>query len=228
MESQSQLVCVLDEILQSGGRALLTGRRLPGELEGMDPRLVNRCHAASCAEIRMPSRSSRILLIDHFAGIQQIPLSRDVVSLLADGLPVSPREFLAAVVQLESCARLQGTVPDAEFTQRLLAGEIQRPRVTLSRIARTVARHFGTSVSQLRSSTRQQASLLPRQCSMLLARELTDEPLHQIAAYFGRQNHSTVVHAGKRLKKILADDPAVRHHLAQIRQTLRVPDESIE
>lgn len=228
MESQRQLVFAIDEILRSGGRVLLTCRRLPGELERMDPRLISRCHAASCAEIRLPSRNSRIKLIGHFAGTQQIPLTRDVVALLADGLPVSPREFLAAVIQLESCARLQGAVPDAGLTRQFLAGEIKRPQITLSRIARTVARHFGTTVSLLRSSTRRQAHLLPRQCSMLLARELTDEPLHRIATYFGRQNHSTVVHAVKRMKTILADDPAVRHHLAQIRQTLRVPDESTQ
>ena len=225
MESQRQLVCVLDEILRSGGRILLTARRLPGELDNMDRRLVNRCQAASSADIRIPSRDSRVQLIEHFAGTRQIPLTRDVAALLADGLPVSPREFLAAVVQLESYARQQGTVPDAEFTRRFLAGDIKRPPVTLSRIARTVARQFGTSVGELRTNTRRQACLLPRQFSMLLARELTEEPLRRIAAYFGRQNHSTVVHAGKRLKKILDEDPAVRRQFAQIRQALRVPDE---
>jgi chromosomal replication initiator protein len=79
----------------------------------------------------------------------------------------------------------------------------------------------------LRDPSRSHSALIPRHFAMLLARELTTRPLREIAQYFGRNNHSTVVHACDRLEALLEEDAGLRHHLAQIRQALGRVDQTV-
>ena len=223
-EAQQQLVAVLDEIRHSGGRVLMTCRSLPGELKNFLPRLVSRCRGGVCAPVGAPDATGRAGLIAHFAAKRQIALPSDVVQLLAESLAVSPRELLAAVVQLETCARLEKRSIDGELARRYLRGDVTSRTLTLPEIAKVVARQFDVKVADLRSETRSQGLVVPRQCAMLLAREVTGFSLSQIAAYFGRNNHATVLHACRRMQALLADSPALRQHVTYIRRELNLPE----
>lgn len=223
-ETQRQLVAVLDEIMSHGGRVVLTSRKSPGELTGVSARLVSRCHGGTCATIRPPGHASRIRLLEHFSQARQLPLPPDAVALLARELPVSPRELLAAVVQLDALARFEKSPPDLRLARRYLAGEVKPPAATLRQIGEAVARHFGLSAAALRGASRQPGVVLARQCAMFLARALTTKTLAEIARHFGRRNHTTVLHACRRIDTQLVDDPALRQHLAHIRGTLGAPE----
>lgn len=219
-ETQQQLVALIDEILKSGGRLVFTSRKSPGELAGVQRRLVNRCHGGTSASIELPGPSARAALLTHFALTRQVPLPQEAIDLLAAELPVSPRELLAAVQQLEVCARLARTRIDRAFVRRYLDGEIKPQSATLPQIAQAVARQFGVPITALRGQRRAQGIVLPRQCAMFLARQFTAEPMQAIARYFGRRNHTTVLHACRRMNSLASDDPTLRQHLAQIRRAL--------
>lgn len=221
-ETQWQLRWLLDELNANGSRVIITSRKSPGELMNFLPQLVNRFHGGTCVAMTMPGALSRQHLIDHFAQTHQIPLSADVAELLAESLALSARELLATVLQLETAAQFEKKSLDTQFVKRYLHGEIFAPDLTISQIARAVAQHFGVTVRKMRSATRLQGLVLPRQCAMYLARELTNASYSRIAEFFGRNNHSTVVHSCKRLRTLLPDHPAVRQHLVQIRQSLGV------
>lgn len=222
-ESQRQFVAAIDEVMNSGGCVILTGRTLAGELTGLLPRLVNRCHGGVSAAMILPGPASRASLLMQFARVRQIALTKEAIGMLAERMAVPPRELLAAVIQIDAAARLeQVSLIGVSFAERFLAGDV-RPELKLSQIARAVARHFDVTVATIRSPNRQHGQILPRQCAMLLARELTKEPLVSIARYFGRRNHSTVIHACQRLHRLLDDEPALRRHVGQIRQTLSGP-----
>jgi len=226
-ESQRRFITMLDNLRRSGGRCLLTGPTSPAGLRNLLPRLVSRLHGGVCAAVKPPDCSSRERLIAHFASTHQIPLPAEVSQLIAEAMPVSPRELLAALMQLDVGARLRGLAIDMQLARCLLAGDVKPPRVKLPKIARAVARQFGVGVCALRSPKRSPAQVLARHCAMLLARELTDESLLSIATYFGRSNHGSVVHACNRLKKLLPDDPALRQQLKLVRQSLgsaRLPE----
>ncbi|MEX0702572.1 MAG: DnaA/Hda family protein [Planctomycetales bacterium] len=224
-EAQRKLIAILDEVLATGGRVLLTCRYLPGELGPMEPRLVSRCRGGVSAAIRLPGRDSRENLVRHFAATRQVPIAPDVAWLLAGAGAASPRELLATVMRLDAESRLLGKPIDAAFATAWLAREAEAPGIALQEVARCVARHFGVSVRAIRSGTRQQGPLFPRQCAMYLARELTRKPLSHIAVYFGRKNHSTVTHACQRVRELLADEPGLRQQIVRIRQTLGAPEE---
>lgn len=216
-ETQYQLLAALDHLLGGGARVLITSRCAPGELSDFLPRLVNRFRGGVCVSMKLPGPASRLQLIEHFAQCRQIPISSEAAGLLAEGLSVSPRELEAAVAQLEMMSRHAGEPLDARFVRRYLDGEVKPSPVSLADVTRAVAAHFHVRQQDLRSPKRSQHLLLPRQCAMVLARELTGASLTAIASYLGRSNHSTAVHAAARMKKLVEEQPSVRVHLEQIR-----------
>jgi len=170
----------------------------------------------------LPGRSSRIALINHFALSRQMPLPPDIVEFLAEKLTVTPRELLATVIQLETCAQHEKSTVDLGLAKRYVQGEINGPAVTLAEITRGAAREFGLSMSDIRGRTRLNGLVLARHCAMFLARELTGKSLQAIAEFFGGRRHSTVAHACSQLEKRMVDEPDLRQHLAQIRGWLGV------
>ena len=218
--AQEALVVVLDELLSQGCRVLVTGRHSPGTFNHVSRRLLSRLRGGIAAELKAVAVESRRALIQQFAETRQIPLNKSVVELLAARLAISPRELAGAVDRLESAASAKRRAIDDAFTAQYLAGEVESPALTLSRIGRAVAKEFGVSATELRARGRVQALVLPRQCAMLLARELTGKSLARIGEFFGGRDHSTVLYACQKLHNLVPHDAAVRQQLAQIRQAL--------
>lgn len=220
-ETQRVLVSILDETLAAGGRVLVTCSKAPGELDAVSPRLINRLHGGVCVSLGLPGVSSRVQLLSHFARLRHLTIPGDVLQLLAEGLAVSTRELKAAVVRLEMLARAEGaTIINRAFAERFLEELVSPEAPNLVEITKAVAKEFGVTVAALRTGGRTAATSLPRQVAMSLSRELTAQPLERIAAFFGRSNHGTVIHARKKLAVRLEDDASLRRHVSQIRRRL--------
>jgi len=219
-EVQRQLLALTDELIANGCQVLWTSRKSPGELLDFSPKLVNRLHAGVTAGLSLPGPESRFSLLEHFARARQIAMTADGIRLLTDELAVSPRELLAAVTQLDAQAKLKRCTIDREFVRRFLANEIKPQGIELADIARAVAQHFGIAVAGLRSRSRGQGVVLPRQCAMYLSRELTGMGLQKIGQYYGNRDHSTVVHSCQKVQSLLEEDATLRVHITQIRGAL--------
>jgi len=218
-ESQ-QLLAQVDRIIGRGGRILFTSRRSPGDLKNANEKLMNRCIGGVCAAIQVPGPSSRKQLLAHFASAEMILLPEAAAALLAEELPISPRELRAALIQLEAAAKLAGCRIDTPFVRKYLQHEAKRPDVSLRDITRAVARQFDLSVTRIRSRNRNQELALARQCAMYLSRELTGKRLEEIGHYFGNRDHATVVYACRRIKARALESAEIRRHITQILQAL--------
>ena len=219
-ESQQQLLAVIDEILGRGGRVLITASRLPGRLDRFDQKLVSRCRGGVVVSVRRPGPASRLQLLEHFASRHQVPLPVDVAQLLARKITGSPRDLVSALGQLETLSRISGGVIDTAMARSVVAGDVEAKPPGLAQIARVVARHFGVSARRLRERSRAQHIVVPRQCAMLLARELTGTIYSKIAAYFGCSNHTTVLHACRRMQQRLGNEPELRQLIHSIHAEL--------
>ena len=219
-ESQQQLLAVIDEILGRGGRVLITASRLPGRLDRFDQKLVSRCRGGVVVSVRRPGPASRLQLLEHFASRHQVPLPVDVAQLLARKITGSPRDLVSALGQLETLSRISGGVIDTAMARSVVAGDVEAKPPGLAQIARVVARHFGVSARRLRERSRAQHIVVPRQCAMLLARELTGTIYSKIAAYFGCSNHTTVLHACRRMQQRLGNEPELRRLIHSIHAEL--------
>ena len=209
-ESQQQLLAVIDTMLGQGGRVLITASRLPGRLDRFDRKLVSRCRGGVVVSVRRPGPASRLQLLEHFASRHQVPLPVDVAQLLAQKITGSPRDLISALGQLETLSRISGGVIDTTMARSVVAGDAEAKPPGLAQIARVVARHFGVSARRLRERSRAQHIVVPRQCAMLLVRELSGTIYSEIAAYFGCSNHTTVLHACRRMQQRLGNEPELR------------------
>jgi chromosomal replication initiator protein len=218
--AQRMLIAILDELKQAGGRALVTSATRPGGLEKMAPRLINRLRGGLCVPIELLGRTGRLGFATKMAASRQIPLSAPAAAVLADEGPGTPRELLAALVNLELRSRNGSPEADEGLLRAHLRSSSARD-VTLTKIAAAVAEFFKVPVAELRSLGRPKRSILPRQVAMLLARELSGQSAVQIARYFGRKNHTTVVHACSRTRALLAGDPALARDIERLHRALR-------
>jgi chromosomal replication initiator protein len=121
---------------------------------------------------------------------------------------------------LEELVRLRDRLPDRETVATHFQAEADASRLTVERIAERVSRYYRIDRRQLRSRQRSRSALVPRQVGMYLARRLTALSLEQIGAYFGGRDHSTVLHACRKIDRALGQDPtlsgAVRHLQADL------------
>lgn len=219
-ETQVQLLALTDHLAASLRPILWTSRKSPGELAAFSPRLVSRFRRAVLAGIQLPDGASRRLLLSQFAKTWQVNLSQEIQGIIAERLAVSPRELSAAVRCLGEFARNERRPISTDLVRNFLKYEAAPGRVRLEDICRVVARQFGISAAALRSSSRHRNLVLPRQCAMSLARELTSSNVSQIGRHFGRRDHSTVVHACQRLATLTERDAQVRSVLNQLRRAL--------
>jgi chromosomal replication initiator protein len=219
-QTQVQLLSLTDELLSSGSEIVWTSRKSPGELAGFLPKLTSRFRGGVLAPLRMPGAESRLLLLEHFAKTQKTRAAPAAMRLLADEMAVSPRELLSTLRRLAALARHDRQAIDSDLVRKFLLHDVPPGRLALDDICRAVARQFGTTATELRSRNRARSAVLPRQCAMFLAREMTSGTLRQIGLFFGRRDHSTVVHACERLSAIAGSDPELQTHLNQIRHGL--------
>ncbi|HAH44255.1 DnaA/Hda family protein [Gimesia sp.] len=222
MHTQGELLSTLDTILKQGGAAIFTSLKPPGELVHFHKKLINRFHGGVCAGISPLKYQSRLELLKFWADFEQIPIKEKELSLIAHQKDSSPRELSAILNQLYTVSRIQQKRIDARFVQEFLNGNLDPPRTSTAKITRVVCREFKTSLAQIRSANRSQQIVLPRQCAMFLSRELTGESLANIANYFNRKNHSTVIHACRQIQNDLEKSPGLRQQISRIKQQLGV------
>ncbi len=220
-ERQVLLLELVDQLSQSGCHVLMTCRKLPGELREFSQRLISRCHGGLCASLPLLSRESRVQFLSRLAQARSLPLAEPAemtIQWLADRWTVSPRELDSLLKRLsEQCGRRPSLV-DIPFLEHWLSEEQPAELLSLDTITAVVAREFGIDAAELRSRSRQPGLIVPRQCAMLLARELTGRPLEFIGRYFGERTHTTVSHSLSRLKELLPQAPTLRQQVQRLRK----------
>jgi len=223
-ETQRQLVCIIDAIQQRGGVLVFTAADVPGSFSELQMRLVSRCRSGIVAGVHLPGSTSRLRLLSHLAQTAQFPIPIGVLRYLAEHVGRSPRELSAVLLQLEALAKQSRSgIIDLNTVRHWLEHDLAAQLPTLAQITRAVARHFKLTVREMRSPCRGRIIALARHCAMFLCRELTRNPLCEIADYFGRKNHTTVSYACRQIRLRAATTPTLRSGLMQICRALGVP-----
>lgn len=200
-ETQQQLIAVIDDVMAQGGSVLITSTRMPGTIRGLDRRLVNRLHGGVCVSIKLLGKESRRKLVEQYLKSESFRLKPAEIDMVVGEQPASPRELLGTLAQLsrESSLRQGRSARTGNELQHLLR-ERQRPaEIAIDDIARVTAARFGVRTADLKGPRRSQTIALARQTAMYLARELGGMHYADIGAFFNRGNHSTVIHACRKI-----------------------------
>ena len=214
--TQYFLSTLIDQLLACGCQMLFTSRCSPAKLSGLRRQLLNRFQAGVYASIRLPSLSSRIKLLEHFTLTKQLVLTKEAVGLIADEMPVTPRELLAILEQIQSTAELLRRPLNLNLVRETLKQIVKPSSHSISKITRMVAREFGVGVAALQTHSRARELVLPRHCAMFLCRTLSNQPYSRIARYFGFRSHSSVLHGCQRIKLLLSQKPYLRQRVSRI------------
>jgi len=208
-ETQQQLQAAVDDILSDGGVVLLTSTLMPGAIRGLSRRLVNRIHGGLCVSIELPGPASRRKLIQHVASAESPRLTPQQIEQIAQDSPVSPRELIGLISQLRTEARVLGRHQKTRSSSvaTLIKERTPVPAMTLHRVCQLTAARFGVKTADLKGPRRSQTLSLARQTAMYVARESLRMNYIAIGEFFNRGNHSTVIHACRKIEDQRQADP---------------------
>ncbi len=218
-ESQQQLETAVDDVVMNGGCVLFTSTLMPSGIRNFSARLANRIRGGLCVDVPLPGAKSRRKLIDHFLKTESIQLTEEEIVSISREYEVSPRELQGILHQLQSVQRSNSK--KTRETSEILKELTHSKQYTLQQIASATAKVFGVRLFELKSDTRAKTVSTARQVAMYLTRELTDLKYKEIGEFFGRGNHSTVIHACKKISALKDDDAVLAHHLEAIKKRLQ-------
>lgn len=220
-ESGDLFVGWLDALRARDVRMLITSSQPLGQLDRLPPRLVSRLHGGLTARLTPLSETSRLEFGQHWSTAKNLPIPHNAWTLILQQSEPTVRGMIHALQRIELGFRRESVAPTAANIERWLQASAESPTLSLAEIAQDVAAAFQVTLTGLRSSSRQQALLLPRQCAMYLAREIARWPLEAIGDYFGHRTHTSVSHSCKRLKELVDRSPTLREQVQRLTDQVR-------
>ena len=226
---QNEFGHVLNSLIDAGRQVVIAADRPPSELDAVDERVRSRLAGGICVEMQAFDESMRIKILEErvAAARQTYPTLQappDVLAYIAGAVAPNGRDLEGAVNRLVAHAQLTGTpitLALAEVAVRDLVRNREPKRVKIEDIQKRVASHYNVSRADLLSSRRTAAVVMPRQIAMFLAKSLTLRSLPEIGRRFGGRDHTTVLHAVRKIDKLATANPALKDELDLLRRMLQ-------
>ncbi len=213
--------------LQEVGRQIvLTSDRPPKDLE-LDVRLSSRFEAGLVVDIAPPELETRMAIIKAKAQKQDLQIPPDVVLYIARLIRSNIRAIEGALLKLHAYATVMQQPVSSAMASDILSRYFEHPQenlITPDAVLRAVAERYGVDVDNLKSLSRQARVVLARQVAMYLIRHLTDTSLPAIGKAFGGKDHSTVLHAIKKIGKLVLEDAQLADDIAALMRELKKTD----
>ena len=204
LRSQEEFFHVFNALLERGHQMVLTCDRYPREIEGLEERLKSRFVWGLTMAVEPPELEHRVAILLKKAEQEGVELPPDVAFFIAERIRSNVRELEGALKRVIANAHFTGkpvTIDQVRLALRDLIA-IQERQVGIDNIQRTVADYFKIKLSDLHSKRRNRAVARPRQVAMALAKELTSHSLPEIGDAFGGRDHTTVLHACRKVGEL--------------------------
>jgi chromosomal replication initiator protein len=206
--SQEEFFHTFNALLDSHSQIILTCDRYPKEVKGLEERLKSRFGWGLTVAIEPPELETRVAILVNKATQSNIDLPNDVAFFIAKRIHSNVRELEGALRRVMASARFTGRTIDLKFTKEALRDllALQDKLVSIDNIQKTVAEYYKIRVADLHSARRTRSITRPRQIAMTLAKELTSHSLPEIGAAFGGRDHTTVMHACRKVNELKESD----------------------
>ncbi|KAB7644069.1 chromosomal replication initiator protein DnaA [Polymorphobacter fuscus] len=222
--TQEEFFHTMNEIISAGKRLVITADRSPQNLEGIQERILSRMAWGLVADINPADYELRLnILHAKLAGMtQNVTVPADVIEFLARKITANVRELEGALNRVVAYAGLVNAPVTLEFTRETLADLLRahEKKLTIDEIQRKVAEHYHLKLSDLMSARRAREVARPRQVAMYLAKKLTPRSLPEIGRRFGGRDHTTVMHAVKRIEELRASDREIDADVVRLTRLL--------
>ena len=220
-KTQEELNIVLDYLLKSGRRVILTSALAPDKIAGLDADFRSRMAAGLMASIQTPDFDTRTRIIRHKMAAQGLVVHDDLVEYMAEGLAGDIRRMESAIMSVKAKSCLRQAPPDMamirEVLLQIVGAGLSAP--TADMIRDCVSSRFKVSREELRSRSRKRNIVFPRQIAMYLTRKFTEHSLNEIGEMYSR-DHSTVLHSIKTITQRMVRETSVREQVDLLVHTL--------
>lgn len=214
--SQEEFFHTFNALLEGGQQMILTCDRYPKEIDNMEERLKSRFGWGLTVMVEPPELETRVAILMKKAEQNKVALSSESAFFIAQKIRSNVRELEGALKLVAANAHFTGEEITPVFIRECLKDllALHDKQVSIENIQRTVAEYYKIKVSDLLSKRRTRSVTRPRQMAMALAKELTNHSLPEIGDAFGGRDHTTVLHACKKVVELRDNDPGIRedHH----------------
>jgi chromosomal replication initiator protein len=220
--SQEEFFHTFNALLEGQQQVILTCDRYPKEVQGLEERLKSRFGSGLTVAIEQPELETSAAILKTKAEAAGVALSDEVALFIAKRIRSNVRELEGALRRVIAQSRFTGEPITIDFTKEALKDllSLQARLVTIENIQRTVAEYYKLRVADLLSPGRSRSLARPRQVAMALAKELTRHSLPEIGDAFGGRDHTTVLHACRRVVALRGEDQRVAEDYQNLLRTL--------
>lgn len=221
--TQEEFFHTFNTLYENHKQIVVTSDKFPKDLDGLEERLRSRFEWGLVADIQPPDTETKMAILRRKAKAEGIKLADDVAGLLAEVSGSNVRElegFLNRIIAVSSLTGKDIDLAMAKDALKNLIKEKEDKVLTIDEIQKAVSSYYDIKFSDLKSKKRHKNIALPRQIAMYMAREFGGFSFPEIGSSFGGKDHSTAIHACRKIERELREDPEMRQALRSLRQNL--------
>jgi chromosomal replication initiator protein len=221
--TQEEFFYAFEALIAAKKQIIITSDTYPKEITGMDDRLISRFDSGLTVAVEPPELEMRVAILLKKAAQEGAVFSDDVAFFVAKHLRSNVRELEGALRKILAYSRFHGKDITIDVVKDALKDllSVQNRQISVENIQKTVADFFNIKVADMYSKKRPANIARPRQIAMYLAKELTQKSLPEIGDLFGGRDHTTVLHAVRKITADRSKSPEVNHELHVLEQTLK-------
>jgi len=224
IQTQEEFFHTFNTLHTAQKQIVLTSDRPPKALEALEPRLRSRFEWGLMTDIQPPDLETRIAILRKKAAAERLTAGPDVLEFIASKIQTNIRELEGALIRVTAFASLNRQEVDlalAEVVLRDLIPEGAETQISSTAIMTHVADYFGITVEELCGQSRTHVLVTARQIAMYLCRELTDLSLPKIGQLFGGRDHTTVMHADRKIRQLLRERRSVFNQITELTNRIK-------
>jgi chromosomal replication initiator protein len=195
---------------------MVTSREIPSAIAGLLPSLASRLAAGLVVPMALPDAAARRAILQELATARGIALAEEAAQQLAQGLCVSAPDLFTALLEVSEGV----SVVDAATAKAYLTKRFEQNRPSIALIAAVVAKENQLTVKQLKSASRNRSIVTARNQAVYLARLLIGSSLESIGEFFGKRDHTTILHSVRRVEESIQTDTVTKGTIAKLRKQL--------
>jgi chromosomal replication initiator protein len=221
--TQEEFFHTFNSLYNSRKQIVISSDCPPKDLSLITDRLRSRFAGGLITEVHPPDLETREAILHLKCEQEGIKLSVEVIRLIAQRVQSSIRELEGALIKVAAHSRFTGQDIDLDQAREILRDVVaEDPRgISIEKIQKHVAEHFRVKTSEILGSKRTRSIAVPRRVAMFLSRELTNHSFPEIGAFFGNKDHSTVIHACKKVEAEMAETEDFAKFIDRLRQEIR-------
>ncbi|MFF3612441.1 chromosomal replication initiator protein DnaA [Streptomyces sp. NPDC002580] len=224
--TQEEFFHTFNTLHNANKQIVLSSDRPPRQLVTLEDRLRNRFEWGLTTDVQPPELETRIAILRKKAVQEQLNAPPEVLEFIASRISRNIRELEGALIRVTAFASLNRQPVDLGLTEIVLkdlipGGEDSSPEITATAIMAATADYFGLTVDDLCGSSRSRVLVTARQIAMYLCRELTDLSLPKIGAQFGGRDHTTVMHADRKIRALMAERRSIYNQVTELTNRIK-------